>query len=69
MPQKKVMAAIGGLPVSVTNVNGHMKKFKFDNVHGCRYDPRVFNADCNRTCALQVCMQGTQNSAIDDRQG
>ena len=43
-----------------------MKKFKFDNVRGCRYVPRVFFADCNRTCALQVCMQGTHNNAMDD---
>ena len=64
--KKKVMAAKGELPFSVTNVNDYMKKCKFDNVHGCRYDPRVFNADCNRTYALQVCMQGTQKNAIDD---
>ena len=56
------MAAEGELPFSVTNVTDYMKKFKFDNVHGCRYDPRVFHADCT----LQVCMQGTQNNAIDD---
>ena len=54
------------LPFPVTNVNDYMKKFKFDIVHGCRYDPRVFKADCNRTYAPQVCMQCTQNIAIDD---
>ena len=66
VPKKKVMTAKGELPFSVTKVNDHMKKFKFDNVHGCRYVPRVFFADCNRTCALQVCMQGTHNNTIDD---
>ena len=66
VPQEKAMTAKGELPFSVTNVNDHMKKFKFDNVHGCRYAPRVFNADCNRTCALQVCMQGTHTNAMDD---
>ena len=64
--KKKVMAAKGELPFSVINVNDHMRKFKFDNVHESRYDPRVINADCNRTYVLQVCMQGTQNNAIDD---
>ena len=64
--KKKVMAAKGELPFSVTNINDYMKKFKFDNVHGCRYDPRVLNANWNRTYALQVCMQGTHNNAIDD---
>ena len=49
----------------MTNVNDHMM-FKFDNVHGCRYDLRVFNAECDRTDAPQVCMQGTQNNATDD---
>ena len=63
---KKVMAAKGEFPFSVTNVNDYMKKFKFDNVHGCRCDLRVFNANCNRTYALQECMQGTQNNAMDD---
>ena len=53
-------------PFPLTNVNEYMKKFKFDNVRGCRYDPRVFSADCNRTYALQVCMQRTQNNATDD---
>ena len=33
VPKKKVMTAKGELPFSVTNVNDHMKKFKFDNVH------------------------------------
>ena len=66
VPKKKVMTAKGELPFSVTNVNDHMKKLKFDNVRGCRYAPRVFFADCNRTCAPQVCMHGTHNNAIDD---
>ena len=29
------MAAESELPFSVTNVNDCMKKFKYDNVHGC----------------------------------
>ena len=60
------MAARGELPFLVTNVNDSVNKFKFDKMHGCRYDPRVFNADCNRTYALHVCIQGTQNNAIGD---
>ena len=62
----KEMAAKGDLPSPVINVNDYMTKFKFDSVHRCPYDPRVFNAECNRTYVLQECMQGTQSNATED---
>ena len=60
---------IGELPFSVINVNNYKMKFKNDNVCGCRSDARVFVAECDRICALQVCMDGIQNNPINENIG
>ena len=51
------------------NVNDCVAKSNFDNVYGCRSGARVFVAECYHICALQACMEGVQNNAIDENIG
>ena len=54
---------------AVINVNDYKMKFKFDNVHGCRSGAHVFVAEHDRIFALQSCMEGMQNNALDENNG